>query len=201
LVEERDVLFNCGREIVVSTHLRSQSLLIEVVDFFEDYAYPLLQVAAGFTVKFIELPVKFHHRVLPLGIGPCLPVGHQFQNPVLDEHHSDLFGGNTLGLEMLQIVVDAAESQVDGVFTLVVHANADQYLDSERLSSERTVPRLHVHLTELIDQSVCLVDFSEVGDVWRSLVVVLGDIISLDGASKNAERAAGVVDLLLKDSG
>jgi hypothetical protein len=125
LVEKRNVLFNCGREIVVSIHLRSQSLLVEVVDFFEDYVYPLLQVAARLAVKFIELPVKFHHRVLPLGIGSCLPVGHQFQNSVLDEHHSDLFGGNTLGLEMLQIVVDAAKSQINGIFTLVVHANAD----------------------------------------------------------------------------
>jgi hypothetical protein len=57
-----------------------------------------------------------------------------------------------------------------------------------------------LHLFELPDEPVRDIYLSEVGHVGRALVVVLGDVVGLDRARVNAERPAGVVDLLLEDS-
>ena len=48
-----------------------------------------------------------------------------------------------------------------------------------------------------MDESICPINFAEVGDLWGSLIVVLADIIGLDRSVVNAERHAGVIDLLL----
>ena len=56
------------------------------------------------------------------------------------------------------------------------------------------------HFFELPDESIRDIDFPEIGHVRGALVVVLSDVVRLDGARINAERSAGVVNFLLEDS-
>jgi len=70
---------------------------------------------------------------------------------------------------MGQIVVDAIESEVDGVFALVVHANTHEDLYPQGLTFICCGIGLlaHVHLLELVNKAVRLVNLTEV-DILRS---------------------------------
>lgn len=195
------MLFDAGREVVVGGHLRRESLFVEVVDLVEDNVDPVFQVAARLPVDSVELSVELHHRILSLRVGPGLPVSHKFQDPVLHQDHPDFLGGKPFRLEVLQVFVNPAESEVDGVFAFVVHANADEDFDSEGLVPEFVVPRLSVHLAELVDHTVGPVDFPEVAHFGSPLVVVLGGVVGVYWAGVDAEGTTSVVDLLLEDSG
>ena len=56
-------------------------------------------------------------------------------------------------------------------------------------------------MVKLPDHSIRDVYLSQILHLWCALIIVYGDIVSLDGSRIDAERSACVVYLLLKDSG
>ncbi len=202
LVEERDVLLDGGREVVVATDLSAELLLVKVVDLIQHDVDPFFEVAAGFAVGPVQLAVELDHRVFALGVAPGSQVLDQLEDAVLEQHHAHFFCGYALLLEVGEVVVDALEGEVDGVFGLVVHADAYEDFDAERLVAVCHRVRLlpHVHLAELVEQSVSLVDGTQIG-VFRSAgFVEFGEVVGLDGPGIDAEGSAFVVHLLLEHS-
>jgi len=55
------------------------------------------------------------------------PVFHKFQNTVLDQDDSDIMFCYPSLSKRLQVGIDTIESCLDGISTLVVHANTYQY--------------------------------------------------------------------------
>lgn len=56
------------------------------------------------------------------------------------------------------------------------------------------------HLFELPDQTIGYIDFTKIGHIWGSLIVIFGDVVGFDGSSVDTERSAGVIDFLLEDT-
>ena len=175
---------------------------MEVIDLVQHNIDPFVEITARFSVGFVQLTVEFDHGVLALGVPASAQVLHQFEYAVLQQHHSYLFCRNPLILQMGQIVIDSLESQVDGVFALVVHAHAYKHLDSQRLVFVGQGVRLlaHVHLVELVEQPVGLVDRSQVAVLRSPRFVEFRQVVGLNRAGVYAERSAFVVHLLLEHS-
>jgi hypothetical protein len=99
-----------------------------------------------------------------------------------------------------EVVVESVEGEVDGVFALVVHADTDEDLDAEGgFVASEDIGLAFVHLLELVDEAAGFVYFAEVGIFGGALVVVLVEVIGLDGSGVEAEGSALVVYLLLED--
>ena len=102
----------------------------------------------------------------------------------------------------LKVIVDTCQGEVDSVFTFVVHADAHENPDSQRfLPLTLLIDCSSIfHFLELPDEPVRDIDLAEVSHVRGALIVVLGDVVSLNRARIYAEWSAGVVYLLLENS-
>lgn len=96
---------------------------------------------------------------------------------------------------MRQILVNAIQSEVYGVFGLVVHANAYQYFDTSDLG------QLLLHHLQTVNETVPCFEFTQQVRVYELRIVAFAAIIYADGLSILEERNLGVIDPLIRYSG
>ena len=87
----------------------------------------------------------------------------------------------TLKLQILEVIVNAVEGEIDGIFALVVHTHADEHLNLEGRLLHPIDHMGFIHLPEFVDQPILQREGCEVGSVGTHLIRYLSDIGGLDG--------------------
>jgi hypothetical protein len=85
---------------------------------------------------------------------------------------------------MYQIVIDSLESEIYGIFALVVHAHTQEQLYFQRRSVLRIIQTIcSFQAAHLVDHSVPHFQLPKVSQGGDGLVVYAGDVGRLDRAS------------------
>ena len=90
LIDERKVLLNGRREVIVILDKIVHSFSLEIFYFIEDNVDPLFKITFLLAFPAIKLSVKLNHGVFVLCISPSDSIFHQFQYAILDEHNCNI---------------------------------------------------------------------------------------------------------------
>ncbi len=141
---------------MVLYHKLRHSLPVKVVYFVQNHIDTLYQVTSFLSLTGIQLSVEFNNRTTTLRKGSHNPIIHQLKYSVLQDNHGHVIRLDALFGQRRQISIDSLECSLEGVATLIVHADTD-----ENLYSATAKPLSLPHFAQVVEEPILS---REVGD-------------------------------------
>jgi hypothetical protein len=192
LVDEGEILLDGRREIVVILNEIAHPFAFKIFHFIEDDVDPLIQVALLFAFPAVQLAVELQHRVLILGVRATDSILDKFEDAILDQYDGDIVLCDSVVPEWAKVGVDAFKRGLDGIFALVVHADADEHLDAFEVVASLLTPLRQ--FPQNVHQSVDRLEVADLVLLWGVVVNYLRAVRGGNARQVLAKGCAAVCD-------